>query len=296
MADENMGNRLRNIIVSMRPRHWVKNLFVYAGLVFSKNLFESTLLVKVSLGFALFCLASSSVYLFNDARDIIHDRNHPHKSRRPLASGKVGVSEAYVASAILAFLSLGASFLLDHLFSLVLLTYVCSNVAYSIKLKQVVIIDIMMIAFGFVLRVMGGTVLAGVTPSDWLVICTMTVSLFLGFSKRRQELVLTKGNGSDQRQVLESYSLPFLDQMIAVVTGCTVISYGLYTVSSETVTRFGTRNLVFTIPFVLYGIFRYLYLVYHKVSGESPTEMIMKDAPFIVNVVFWFVVVLIVIY
>jgi 4-hydroxybenzoate polyprenyltransferase len=189
-----------------------------------------------------------------------------------------------------------AGFILEHLFSFILLTYICANFAYSIKLKQVVIIDIMVIALGFVLRVLAGTILVGVSPSDWLITCPMAISLFLGFSKRRQELVLGERNVNNQRRVLRNYSLPFLDQMIAVVTGCTVISYALCTVSSETIARFGTRNLVLTIPFVLYGIFRYLYLVYHKVSGENPTEMIMKDSPSIVNVVFWFVVVLIVIY
>jgi 4-hydroxybenzoate polyprenyltransferase len=193
-------------------------------------------------------------------------------------------------------ISLTCGFWLDPNFFVILAGYGIVNVLYSIRLKHLVIVDIMIIAFGFVLRVIAGTVLAGVSPSDWLIIWTMTISLFLGFSKRRQELVLAGAKAGDQRLVLRNYSLPFLDQMIAVVTACTVISYALYTVSSETVARFGTRNLVFTIPFVLYGIFRYLYLVYHRVSGENPAEMMMKDTPFVVNVVLWFIVVLIVVY
>ena len=254
------------------------------------------LFMKVTFGFALFSLMASSMYLFNDIRDIGNDRNHRDKHRRPIAAGKLKTSTAYMVSAMLVVVSLICGFWLDSKFFAILAIYGIVNVLYSIRLKQMVIVDIMIIAFGFVLRVIAGTVLAGVSPSDWLIICTMTISLFLGFSKRRQELVFAEKNPSDQRLVLENYSLPFLDQMIAVVTGCTVISYALYTVSSETIARFGTRNLVFTIPFVLYGIFRYLYLVYHKVSGENPTEMIMRDTPSVVNVVLWFIVVLIVVY
>jgi len=291
-----MLTSLKYILISMRPKQWVKNLFVFAGLIFSRNLMDPHLLMKVTLGFALFSVMASSIYLFNDIRDIGNDRNHRDKHKRPIASGILKISTAYIVSIALAIVSLVSAFWLNPKFFFILAIYGVVNAAYSIRLKQMVIIDIMIIAFGFVLRVLAGTVLTGVSPSDWLIICTTTISLFLGFSKRRQELVLAGDNAGDQRLVLENYSLPFLDQMIAVVTGCTVISYALYTVSSETVTRFGTRNLVLTIPFVLYGIFRYLYLVYQKVSGENPTEMIMKDVPSIVNVVLWFVVVVIVIY
>jgi 4-hydroxybenzoate polyprenyltransferase len=272
---------IKYILISMRPKQWVKNLFVFAGLIFSKHLMDPHLFMKVTFGFALFSLMASSMYLFNDIRDMGNDRNHRDKHSRPIAAGKLKISTATMV---------------DSKFFAILAIYGIVNVLYSIRLKQMVIVDIMIIAFGFVLRVIAGTVLAGVSASDWLIICTMTISLFLGFSKRRQELVFAEKNPGDQRLVLENYSLPFLDQMIAVVTGCTVISYALYTVSSETIARFGTRNLVFTIPFVLYGIFRYLYLVYHKVSGENPTEMMMRDTPSVVNVVLWFIVVLIVVY
>ena len=291
-----MLTSIKYVLISMRPKQWVKNLFVFVGLIFSRNLMDPHLFVKVTLGFALFSLMASSVYLFNDIRDIEKDRNHRGKRKRPIAAEKLKISTAFMCSATFTVVSLVIGFWLDPKFFAILAIYGIVNVAYSIRLKQMVIVDIMIIAFGFVLRVIAGTVIAGVSPSDWLIICTMTISLFLGFSKRRQELVLAGDNAGEQRLVLENYSVPFLDQMIAVVTGCTVISYALYTVSSETVARFGTRNLVFTIPFVLYGIFRYLYLVYHKVSGENPTELIMKDTPSVVNVVLWFIVVLIVVY
>jgi len=287
---------LKYILISMRPKQWVKNLFVFAGLIFSRHLMDPQLFIKVTLGFALFNLLAGSMYLFNDIRDIGNDRNHRDKRKRPIASDKLKISTAYTVSVILIVVSLAIAFCLDPKFFAILAIYGVVNVAYSLRLKHMVIVDIMIIAFGFVLRVIAGTVLAEVSPSDWLILCTMTISLFFGFSKRRQELVLAGDNAGEQRLVLENYSLPFLDQMIAVVTGCTVISYALYTVSSETVARFGSRNLVFTIPFVLYGIFRYLYLVYHKVSGENPTEMIMKDTPSLVNVVLWFILVLMVVY
>ena len=274
----------------------MKNLFVYTGLIFSRNLMDPHLLVKVTIGFGLFSLMASSMYLFNDIRDVPNDRNHPEKQYRPIAAGKVKILAAYVVVAAFGVISLVAAFWLDPKFSAILAIYGAVNVAYSIRLKHVAIVDIMIIAFGFVLRVIAGTMLTGVSPSDWLIICTMTFSLFLGFSKRRLELVLAEDNAGDQRLVLDNYSLPFLDQMISVVTGCTVISYALYTVASETIARFATRNLVFTIPFVLYGVFRYLYLVYHRPSGENPTEIVLKDLPLLVNLGLWFMVVLIVIY
>ena len=291
-----MLNKLKSVVISMRPEQWVKNFFIFAALIFSRKLLDVELLVKVSIGFGIFSLASSSVYLFNDIRDLESDKNHPHKTKRPLASQKLRMSEVYLASIILMSVAIVGGFLLDPKYFVVLLIYIVTNLAYSMKLKQLVILDVMVISFGFVLRVLAGTALAGVMPSDWLIICTMTISLFLGFCKRRQEIVRSEGNVTVQRLVLRSYSLPFLDQMIAVVTACAVISYALYTVSPETVVRFGTRNLILTIPFVLYGIFRYLYLTYHEEKTENVTEIIIGDAPFVLNAISWFVVVLIVIY
>lgn len=291
-----MLEKIKYIIVSMRPEQWAKNLFIFTPLVFSRRLLDTALLEKVAIGFVLFSLASSSVYLFNDIKDLESDKNHPHKRKRPLASQKLRMSEAYLASIILISVAIVGGFLLDPKYFVVLLTYAVTNLAYSMKLKQLVILDVMVISFGFVLRVLAGTALAGVTPSDWLIICTMTISLFLGFCKRRQEIIRSEGNVTAHRIVLRSYSLPFLDQMIAVVTACTVISYALYTVSPETVARFGTRNLILTIPFVLYGIFRYLFLTYHEEKKENVIELIIGDPPFVLNIICWFIMVLIVIY
>jgi 4-hydroxybenzoate polyprenyltransferase len=286
----------KSIWISMRPRQWIKNTFLFPGLVFSRNLFEAGLFLKVSMGFILFCLAASSIYIFNDIQDRDNDRKHPEKCRRPLALGNLQVRQAYFVSLLLGGIALVFASVLDLTFLAILVTYILLNLAYSLKLKQVVILDIMCIAFGFVLRILAGTALAEIIPSDWLIVCTMTIALFLGFSKRRNELALRIHDPEDHRKVLTDYSVPFLDQMIAMVTACTVMSYILYTVSSETVARFGTRNLMFTTPFVLFGIFRYLYLIYHKRRIEEPTDLILKDVSSLVNILLWLGTVILFIY
>lgn len=282
--------------MTLRPRQWVKNGFLFVGLVFSQNLFQIDLFIKVCEGFLVFCLAASSIYVFNDIHDRESDRRHPEKYRRPLAQGSLLVSEAYMVSMVLAAVALILAFMMDRTFLLILLAYFVLNLAYSLKIKQVVILDIMFIASGFVLRILAGTTLAGVNPSDWLVICTITLSLFLGFSKRRNELVLMGENAGTQRKVLKEYSIHFLDQMISMVTACTVMSYILYTVSPETVGRFGTKNLMFSIPFALFGVFRYLYLIYLKKKMGDPIDLILKDFPFLLNILLWISAVMIIIY
>ena len=280
----------------MRPRQWFKNIFLFVGLVFSQNLFQIALFINVCGGFLLFCLAASSIYVFNDIHDRESDRRHPEKYRRPLAQGSLLVSEAYMVSMVLAAVALMLAFMMDRTFLLILLAYFVLNLAYSLKIKQVVILDIMFIASGFVLRILAGTTLAGVNPSDWLVICTITLSLFLGFSKRRNELVLMGENAGTQRKVLKEYSIHFLDQMISMVTACTVMSYILYTVSPETVGRFETKNLMFSIPFALFGVFRYLYLIYLKKKMGDPIDLILKDFPFLLNILLWISAIMIIIY
>lgn len=291
-----MMSDLKYILLSMRPKQWVKNIFVFAGLIFSRHLFDIALLAKVSAGFIMFSLASSSIYIFNDIKDIEKDREHPEKCKRPLAAGHLQVTKAYLASALLAMISLVVSFLLESNFFLIIVAYLIMNTAYSLKIKQIVILDVMCIAFGFVFRVLAGTTLAGVEPSDWLILCTITISLFLGFSKRRHELVLLDANANNHRTVLTEYSMTFLDQMISVATACTVIAYALYTISDETVARFGTKNLIFTIPFVIYGIYRYLYLTYHKQTSGNPTTSVLTDLPLFINGLLWFSTVLLIIY
>ncbi len=289
-------NDLKYLILELRPRHWIKNFFIFAGLFFSRQFFDLALLVRVGLGFILFSLAASSVYIFNDIFDLPQDRKHPAKRLRPLAAGKMNVFIAWIVSLTLAAAALIGAFFLNHKFLTTLVIYMLINLAYTIKIKQVVILDILFIAFGFILRVLAGVALAGVYPSDWLIICAMTLALFLGFTKRRQELVLNQTNGSVSRNVLSQYSLAFLDQMIAVVTACTVIAYALYTVAAETVARFGTRNLVATVPFVLYGIFRYFYLIHQQGQGEDPTTLVLRDKPTLINLLLWLIVVALIIY
>jgi len=289
-------SKIRSIWMTLRPRQWVKNVFLFVGLVFSQNLFQIDLFIKVCEGFLVFCLAASSIYVFNDIHDRESDRRHPEKYRRPLAQGSLLVSEAYMVSMVLAAVALMLAFMMDRTFLLILLAYFVLNLAYSLKIKQVVILDIMFIASGFVLRILAGTTLAEVNPSDWLVICTITLSLFLGFSKRRNELVLMGENAGTQRKVLKEYSIHFLDQMISMVTACTVMSYILYTVSPETVGRFETKNLMFSIPFALFGVFRYLYLIYLKKKMGDPIDLILKDFPFLLNILLWISAVMIIIY
>ncbi len=280
----------------MRPGQWIKNLFIFAGLIFSGNLFHPEILIRVGKGFVLFSLAASSIYIFNDIIDLEYDRAHPEKKYRPLAAGLLSVPAAYAGAIVLAAAGLILALTLDQVFFAILLSYLIINFAYTIKIKKMVILDIMCIASGFVLRVLAGTELAEVFPSDWLILCTIMLSLFLGFSKRRHELVVTGTDALSHRKVLGEYSLSFLDQMIAVATACTLMSYALYTVSPQTVFRFGTRNLLFSISFVIYGIYRYLYLIHQKNRGGNPTRELVSDLPLLINALLWALLVVLIIY
>jgi 4-hydroxybenzoate polyprenyltransferase len=280
----------------MRIQQWIKNLFIFAALIFSGNLFFLTDLYLTISGFILFSLVSSGVYLFNDIIDIEKDKLHPIKSARPLPSGKLSPNTALVVSIILIVFSISTSYLLHSNFVLVLLLYLVLNIWYSYQLKTFVIIDVMTISAGFVLRVIGGAIIIGVPTSEWLIICTILLSLFLGFSKRRHELLILEQHANTHRPVLQHYSPYFLDQMIGIVTATTVMSYALYTISDETIHKFGTKNLIYTVPFVLYGIFRYLYLVHKKEGGGNPTKIMVTDPPLIVNVILWIVSAIIFIY
>jgi 4-hydroxybenzoate polyprenyltransferase len=281
---------LRFLIISMRPWDWIKNAFVFAALFFSKSLLNPEYLAQVCFAFGLYCLASSSVYLMNDLRDRDEDLKHPQKRTRPIASGALPVAAAALAAALLLIVAAFGAFRLKPLFGFVILGYTLLNIAYSKWLKHVVILDVFSIAAGFVLRVVGGAVVIGVVMSHWLLICTMLLSLFLGFSKRRYELVALAKDASLHRRVLTEYNPLFLDMMIGIVTSATVVGYALYTVSHETIERFNTDKLLLTVPFVLYGIFRYLYLMYHKNHGGNPSQTLLADGPLIINIVLWVVV------
>lgn len=273
------------ILAATRPREWIKNAFVFAPLLFAQRVLQPEALFKSTAAFIVFCLAAGAVYLINDICDREADRKHPQKRARPIASGMLSVSVAASAAAVLLVASLATAFVLGSPFGFVTLAYVTLVIAYSKWLKHVVILDVFSIAFGFVLRVAGGAVVIGVAMSHWLLICTMLLALFLGLSKRRHEIV-TLGS-DDSRRVLAEYNPLFLDMMIGIVTSATVVSYALYTVSQETVQRFHTDRLLVTLPFVLYGIFRYLYLVYHKNYGGDPSRTLVSDGPLLVTIVVW---------
>jgi len=280
----------------MRFQQWIKNFFIFAALIFSANLFNVQDLLLTILGFILFSIAVSGVYIFNDIIDLEKDKLHPLKTRRPLPSEKLSVKAAAIASFILVLIGLLGAFILKTEFGVVLSIYVIINVWYSYQLKSIVILDVMTIATGFVLRVIGGAVLIGVPTSEWLIICMVLLSLFLGFSKRRHEILILENHANTHRSVLQHYNPYFLDQMIGIVTATTVMSYALYTISEETIHKFGTKHLIYTVPFVLYGIFRYLYLVHKKEEGGNPTKVALTDLPLLVNIVLWIVTVTIIIY
>jgi len=271
---------------ALRPRQWVKNVFVFAALVFAGRLGDGAAVARVALTFVLFCVLSSAVYLINDVRDREADRRHATKKRRAIASGEIGAGTASAVSVVLAVAALFAAFHLSTSLGEVASAYLVLNLGYSFGLKRVVILDVMMVATGFLLRALAGAVAIDVAISRWLVMCTGLLALFLGFVKRRQEVAASE-EGSVTRPILKEYSLPFLDQMIAVVTGATVVAYSLYAFSPEVAQKLGTTHLGLTIPFVLFGIFRYLYLVHQRGIGENPTLVVMTDGPLIVDILLW---------
>lgn len=288
--------KARAFLKATRPAQWTKNFFVFAALVFAQKFFDWPYLLRSVEAFLLFCLLSGGLYLFNDLRDRNEDRAHPKKSQRPIARGEIRPVEAFAAFLILCGGSLAAAFFLHPTFFLIVAFYFFLQLGYSLKLKQVVILDVFVIAAGFVIRVVAGAVVIDVPISSWLLICASLLALFLAMSKRRHELVLLENRAIEHRPILKEYSAYLLDQMIAVVTASTLIAYCLYTISEETVAKFGTRNLVWTSGFVLYGIFRYLYLVHQKGKGGSPEEIVLQDKPLLVNIVLWIGAILLILY
>lgn len=271
----------------MRPHQWTKNVFVLAPLVFAQALGDAGSVRRAALAFVAFCLASSAVYLINDIRDREEDRHHPLKCHRPFAAGLVPVWLGLLAAGLLVGGSLATAGALNPAVVVVVSIYLVLNVLYTSGLKQVVILDVVIISLGFVLRVLGGGHAIEVEVSAWLLMCTIFVSLLLALSKRRHELILLAENAPDQRRVLGQYSATLLDQMVNVVTASSVLSYALYAVAPETIRHFGGPELVYTIPFVLYGVFRYLYLIYQKKTPRNPTEALLRDWPFLANLALW---------
>lgn len=283
------------IIKELRVQQWLKNLFVLIPLVFDRQLTRGDSLLRSLAGFLLFCFISSSVYIINDIMDIEADRLHPRKRNRPIASGKLPLHIAWIVAAVLVTISLVGAFLLSRSFALLLTIYFLINLAYSIRLKHIALIDVFIIAAGFVLRVAGGVSLLVVERfSPWLYVVTTLLALFLGLGKRRGELVNVKNNEHGQRKVLDGYTIPLLDQLITIVSATTIVAYSLYTFSAPNLPE--NHAMMLTIPFALYGIFRYIYLIQVKNEGGAPDELVLIDRPLQISFILFALSVLIIFY
>jgi 4-hydroxybenzoate polyprenyltransferase len=296
------GAVIFELLRAMRPKEWIKNVFVFAALAFSQErlwLRPDKILIVVA-AFVLFSMAASAIYLINDLVDIEKDRAHPKKRSRPLASGRLSPTLAGVAAVVLLALALPLAFALDYAdgaasgllpgidFGIALLSYVLiQGVAYSYYLKHVVILDIFTIAAGFVLRAVAGALVLDIRITYWLLMCMGLLAVFLGLAKRRAELILLENGAGEHRRILEEYSLPMLDQMISIITAATIIAYTLFTTSAETLPRTPFPIMLVTVPIVVYLIFRYLYLMYKHGEGGSPADLVLKDVPFIVAGGLW---------
>jgi len=285
-----------SLVLSLRPSQWTKNLVLFAALLFGQRLLDGPAVLHAVAAFVIFCALSGVVYLINDVADREADRRHPVKKLRPIASGAVSVPAALTLAAVLGAVSVAGAFWLSTLFGVVSVSYLALLSLYSGVLKHIVILDVLTIAIGFVLRAVAGAVAVNVPISHWLYVLTILGALFLALSKRRHELVLLADGAIRHRRILEEYSPYLLDQMIAVVTASTIVAYAFYTVSPETVQKFGTDRLMLTLPFPLYGIFRYLYLVHLKEGGGSPSDMLLNDRPLLLCVGLWAAAVALIIY
>ena len=278
---------MKVLVAALRPQQWIKNLIVFAPLVFSLNAGHPDMLLEATAAFVVFCLAGSGVYVLNDIVDREQDRRHPVKCRRPVASGVLSVPAAGRLASVLLATALLLAVWDGPAVAVATAVYVANNLLYSLRLKHVVILDVGSIAFGFVIRVLAGTAAIGVPASPWLIMCTILLACFLGFAKRRHEIVLLEENHADHRAVLGDYSEQLLDQLIMISAACTVMSYALYTVSEKAVTSFGTTELIWTVPFVLYGLFRYLFLIHRRKSGGNPARVLLTDPPLMIDIVLW---------
>jgi 4-hydroxybenzoate polyprenyltransferase len=283
---------LRPLLRLLRPHQWLKNGFVFVGLLFGHAWTDPTRLGQALAAFAAFCLLASAVYVMNDLIDREQDRLHPKKKQRPLAAGTLGAGPAM----LVGLLCLGAGSLLAWGYAggapWIFFAYVALNVGYSFGLKHVVILDVFIIAAGFMLRILAGTLGIGIAPSQWLLLCGLMLTLFLGFAKRRAELKALAADSPGHRRVLEHYTAPMLDQFIAIAAAGTVISYALYTVSAETVALHGTRGLIATVPFVVYGLLRYLWRLHSSGGGGDPAQELLADPHLLAATAGWLLLVL----
>jgi 4-hydroxybenzoate polyprenyltransferase len=285
----------RAVVVSLRPYQWIKNLVVLVALAFSKHLFDADAAARAALAFVVFCALASAVYLVNDILDLERDRLHPLKRSRPIASGALPVGIARALALVLLLGALAGSLALGLRFGVCAGSYAVLGFGYSLVLKHFVILDVLTLALGFVLRAVAGAVAIGVHFSPWLLVCTILLALFLGLAKRRHELV-SLADAASHRSSLAEYTPYLLDQMIAVVTASCLTAYAFYTLAPETVEKYKTERLALTIPFVIYGIFRYLYLVHRRELGGSPGDVLLADRPLLATVALWAVAVVLIVY
>jgi 4-hydroxybenzoate polyprenyltransferase len=286
---------LIDLIRSMRPRQWPKNAFVFVALLFDRKFFDPASVWPTVVAFVLLCLMSGAVYLMNDLADIESDRRHPTKRHRPLPSGRLNPRVAGVAAVVLATISLVAGYFLSRELAVILLLYLLSQIAYTFRLKHVVLIDVLTIAAGFVLRIAAGVAVIDVERfSPWLYIFGGFLALFMALGKRRHELVLLGGEAANHRAILDDYNLDLIDRLQGVVTTSAVVSYSLYTFLAEGLPD--NHAMMLTIPFVLYGIFRYLYLIHIRNEGGAPEEILLRDRPFQVNLLFYGLTVFVALY
>ncbi|MBI4320233.1 MAG: decaprenyl-phosphate phosphoribosyltransferase [Chloroflexi bacterium] len=276
---------MKYLFLALRPKQWTKNFMLFFGLIFALKLKDPGMVALAVAAFVVFCLLSSGIYLINDLVDLENDRKHPLKCRRPLASGNLSATVAVVAALLLLGTMIPAGLALNRNFGLAAIAYVVLMFAYSFSLKHIVLVDVFAIAAGFVLRAVGGALVIDVPISPWLYVCTVLGALFLGLSKRRHELILLNDDATSHRKILDEYSPAMLDQMITIVTATTVMAYSLYTFSAENLPK--NHAMMLTIPFVLYGTFRYLYLIHLKNAGGNPEEILIKDKPLIMDISLW---------
>ncbi|HOE70936.1 MAG TPA: decaprenyl-phosphate phosphoribosyltransferase [Brevefilum sp.] len=290
-----MSNQLHNIIKTMRPKQWLKNVFVFAGLVFDRQLLSSaSFLITLAAAF-LFCLVSSMIYIINDLVDIKFDRQHPVKKHRPLASGALSRRSAVIALVVLGLLTFPAAFFLNTALGWIIAAYFILMLAYSLWLKHIALIDVMIIAAGFVLRVAAGVIIIETERfSPWLFVATVFLALFIGLGKRRSEIELLNTKAPSHRRVLDGYTLELLDQLLTIVLSTTLMTYCLYTFSTTNTPD--SFHMMFTIPFVIYGLFRYLYLVRIENSGGTPEDIVVSDRPMQAAILLWGITVVVILY
>jgi len=282
-----MMKTLLPLLRLMRPYQWVKNTFVFAGLLFGHAWHDQAVVTEVMMAFAAFCLVSSSIYTLNDLVDVEQDKQHPKKRLRPLASGEVSVFAAVLLAVLLGTAGLLLAYLASPVVLLILAGYALMNIAYSLRLKHVVILDVFIIATGFMLRLLAGTLGVGIPPSQWLLLCGLMVTLFLGFAKRRAEIIALTEDKAAHRRVLAHYSPVLLDKMIGITASGVIMSYSLYTMNADTIRIHGTNNLNYTVPFVMYGMFRYIYLLHHQSRGGDPSHDLVRDPHLFISLGAW---------